>query len=160
MIPLEQVGQNLVAMLQRTTVGKIVLTPDYTDHSLPPLPHPPTAPPTPPRTNPPPPLGRRWNGALEEVVVADNPEASRFEAKLEDPLLAVAQYERSGNRITFTHTIVAQVAEGHGVGAKLVKFALDQARSEGPSWLALPVRPELLATPSGVPGHRALMVLR
>ena len=62
------------------------------------------------------------------------PQASRFEATLDGHFVAVAQYERTGNQITFTHTIVAEAAEGHGVGGKLVKFALDQARAKGSPW--------------------------
>jgi uncharacterized protein len=68
--------------------------------------------------------------SLDDIIVGDNPEASRFEATLDGTLMAVAQYERTTGRITFTHTIVAEAAEGHGVGGKLVKFALDQARTD------------------------------
>ena len=68
--------------------------------------------------------------SLDDIVVRDNPQANRFEASLDDTLMAVAQYERTGNQITFTHTIVAEAAEGHGVGGKLVAFALNQARAE------------------------------
>ncbi len=68
--------------------------------------------------------------SLDDIIVGDNPEASRFEATLDGTLMAVAQYERTTDRITFTHTIVAEAAEGHGVGGKLVKFALDQARAD------------------------------
>ena len=67
---------------------------------------------------------------LDNVIVENNPQASRFEATLDGQLVAVAQYERTGNQIIFTHTIVAEAAEGYGVGGKLVKFALDQARAE------------------------------
>lgn len=68
---------------------------------------------------------------LDEVVVEDNPDESRFEAKFSGQLMAVAEYERSGQRISFTHTVVAQAAEGKGVAGKLVKYALDQARAGG-----------------------------
>ena len=67
---------------------------------------------------------------LDNVIVEDNPQASRFEATLDGQRVAVAQYERTGNQIIFTHTIVAEAAEGYGVGSKLVKFALDKARTE------------------------------
>ena len=67
---------------------------------------------------------------LDNVIVEDNPQASRFEATLDGQRVAVAQYERTGNQITFTHTIVAEAAQGYGVGGKLVKFALDKARTE------------------------------
>ena len=68
--------------------------------------------------------------SLDDIIVRDNPETSRFEATLDGTLMAVAQYERTADRITFTHTIVAEAAEGYGVGSKLVKFALDKARTE------------------------------
>ena len=68
--------------------------------------------------------------SLDDIIVGDNPEASRFEATLDGTLMAVAQYERTTDRITFTHPLVAEAAEGHGVGGKLVKFALDQARAD------------------------------
>ena len=68
---------------------------------------------------------------LADVMVLDNPDEDRFEATLDGQLLAVAQYHRSKKRITFTHTIVAEAAEGKGVAGKLVRFALDQARVEG-----------------------------
>ena len=67
---------------------------------------------------------------LDNVIVEDNPQASRFEATLDGQRVAVAQYERTGNQIIFTHTIVAEAAEGHGVGGKLVAFALNQGRAE------------------------------
>ena len=68
--------------------------------------------------------------SLDDIIVGDNPETRRFEATLDGTLMAVAQYERTGDQITFTHTIVAEAAEGYGVGSKLVKFALDKARTE------------------------------
>ena len=69
--------------------------------------------------------------SLDHIIVGDNPKASRYEATLDGVPMAVARYERVGGQIVFTHTIVAEAAEGRGVGAKLVKFALDQARAEG-----------------------------
>ena len=62
--------------------------------------------------------------------VVDNRDANRFELRVEGRL-AVATYERRNKTITFTHTIVPPALEGRGIGSRLVKTALEQARAEG-----------------------------
>lgn len=74
----------------------------------------------------------------DDVTVTDNPTASRFEARV-DGALAVAEYRREGNRITFTHTEVPDEIEGRGVGSALARAALDRARAEG--WEVVPLCP-------------------
>lgn len=44
---------------------------------------------------------------------------------------AVAAYERVGNRIVFTHTVVPQALRGEGIGSRLIAGALAQVRAEG-----------------------------
>lgn len=44
---------------------------------------------------------------------------------------AVAAYQREGDRLVFTHTVVPPEIEGHGVGSRLVRGALDQVRDQG-----------------------------
>lgn len=44
---------------------------------------------------------------------------------------AVAAYQLEGGTIVFTHTGVPPELEGHGVGSRLVRGALDQARDRG-----------------------------
>jgi uncharacterized protein len=44
---------------------------------------------------------------------------------------AVAAYQREGDRIVFTHTLVPPAIEGKGVGSKLIRAALDSARDQG-----------------------------
>ncbi|RDE04839.1 GNAT family N-acetyltransferase [Sphingomonas aracearum] len=44
---------------------------------------------------------------------------------------AVAAYQREGDVIVFTHTVVPPAIEGHGVGSKLIRGALDAARDQG-----------------------------
>ena len=56
--------------------------------------------------------------------VTDNEAKSRFELGVEGGL-AVAMYERPGQTITFTHTVVPRQAQGHGVGQRLAAAALD-----------------------------------
>ena len=54
-----------------------------------------------------------------------------------DGATAVAAYEREGDAIVFTHTVVPEALRGRGVGSRLVAGALAQVRAEG-----LPVVPQ------------------
>ena len=62
--------------------------------------------------------------------VHDNRERSRFELPV-DGHVAFAAYERIGDRIVFTHTIVPRELEGRGIGTRLIEAALAQVRAEG-----------------------------
>ena len=68
--------------------------------------------------------------SADDAAVHNNTAKHRFELQVADHL-AVAEYWLKGNTITFTHTGVPPELEGHGVGARLVKFALDESRSKG-----------------------------
>lgn len=48
-----------------------------------------------------------------------------------DGLTAVAAYQREGDLIVFTHTVVPPEIEGRGVGSTLIRGALDSARDQG-----------------------------
>ena len=71
--------------------------------------------------------------AAAEIGVEDNPEESRYEARLGDRLLGIAEYELADDRgpIVFVHTEVLPDAEGLGVGSRLAKGALDDVRHRG-----------------------------
>ena len=43
---------------------------------------------------------------------------------------AVAAYQREGDVIVFTHTVVPPKLEGRGVGGRLIRGALDSARDQ------------------------------
>ena len=62
--------------------------------------------------------------------VTDNRAAHRFELAT-DAGIAFAAYTVEGDRITFTHTVVPEAAEGHGVGSTLIDGALQQANDAG-----------------------------
>jgi predicted GNAT family acetyltransferase len=62
--------------------------------------------------------------------VQDNPDEGRFELKVEGQTSYV-YYEIRPGIITLTHTDVPLVMEGKGVGSRLIKGALDQARARG-----------------------------
>ena len=68
------------------------------------------------------------NGNLDEVIVANNETAQRYEVRV-DGLLAVITYQRLGDRIVFLHTEVPEALEGHGIAGKMAQFALDDARA-------------------------------
>lgn len=62
--------------------------------------------------------------------VIDNTAASRFELRKGDDV-AIAEYIRSGDTITFTHTAVPSHIQERGVASTIARFALDQARAQG-----------------------------
>lgn len=68
------------------------------------------------------------NGNLDDVTVANNETAQRYEARV-DGQLAVITYQQLKDRIVFIHTEVPEALEGHGIAGKMAQFALDDARA-------------------------------
>ncbi|WP_413452003.1 GNAT family N-acetyltransferase [Georgenia phoenicis] len=68
---------------------------------------------------------------MAEIEVRDVPSRHRYEATADGELLGVAVYERDGDVVVLTHTVVEPAAEGQGVGSALARAALDAARTEG-----------------------------
>jgi predicted GNAT family acetyltransferase len=66
-----------------------------------------------------------------ELVVADHPEADRYEARLGDRVAAFSVYRRIGDRVVFLHTETDPEFEGRGIGSRLVRGALDDVRARG-----------------------------
>jgi predicted GNAT family acetyltransferase len=62
--------------------------------------------------------------------VTDNAAQSRYELGV-DGQQAVLAYERKGGTVYLTHTEVPESLEGQGIGSRIVKHALDQARAAG-----------------------------
>lgn len=62
--------------------------------------------------------------------VTDNRAEHEFELDM-DGGRAVAAYQLEGDTIVFTHTLVPKKLEGHGVGSRLIRGALDAARDRG-----------------------------
>ncbi|MBE1584218.1 GNAT family N-acetyltransferase [Nonomuraea angiospora] len=65
------------------------------------------------------------------VEVIDVPEAKRYEARVEggSKVAGVAEYIRTTELVAFVHTEVPPEYEGRGIGAALVRTALDEARA-------------------------------
>lgn len=65
------------------------------------------------------------------IAVADNPNESRYEVRVDDELAGFAQYRPRPAGLAFIHTEIDDRFEGQGLGGKLVSHALDDARSRG-----------------------------
>jgi predicted GNAT family acetyltransferase len=63
-------------------------------------------------------------------IVRNNPALHRFELDV-DGRIAAAYYQLSPGVITFTHTEVPHELEGHGIGSRLVRGALEAVRAQG-----------------------------
>ena len=70
----------------------------------------------------------RMNGNLDDVIVANDETAQRYEARV-DGQLAVITYQQLGDRIVFMHTEVPETLEGRGIAGKMARFALEDARA-------------------------------
>jgi predicted GNAT family acetyltransferase len=67
----------------------------------------------------------------DAIEVADNPQATRFELRLNGELVGFADYVLKGGTIILTHTEVQPEFEGRGLAARLARAALDGARDAG-----------------------------
>ncbi len=65
----------------------------------------------------------------QNITVTHNAAEHRFEATV-DGHLCVADYDRTGGEIAFTHTYVPPALRGRGIAEKLVRTALEYAQAE------------------------------
>jgi predicted GNAT family acetyltransferase len=63
--------------------------------------------------------------------VRNNPERSRYELVRDGELIGLADYRHLDGRTIFPHTEIRPALRGHGLGAELVRGALDDVRSTG-----------------------------
>ena len=63
--------------------------------------------------------------------VRNNVTASRYELLEDGALVGIADYEVVGDRVVFPHTEVVRERRGQGLGALLVRGALDDVRPSG-----------------------------
>lgn len=64
-------------------------------------------------------------------VVADNPEASRYEISVEGVVAGFTEYVDEGDVLVFPHTVIFEDFDGQGLAAILVTGALDYVRAKG-----------------------------
>jgi predicted GNAT family acetyltransferase len=62
--------------------------------------------------------------------IVNNSAKQRYELH-QDDALAIAAYERRGDVIVFTHTVVPAALQGKGIASRLIKHALDDVRAQG-----------------------------
>lgn len=77
------------------------------------------------------------DGQPSDATVTDNPEAARYELRLDGRLIGIAAYRRRPGRIAMTHTEVEPACSGRGFGSMLAEAALRDARSRGERVLPL-----------------------
>jgi predicted GNAT family acetyltransferase len=68
---------------------------------------------------------------MDDITLADNPAAHRFELRIGNEVAAFAEYNLLKDAVLFTHTEVLPAFEGRGLGSKLAAFALDDVRKRG-----------------------------
>ncbi|MEY9929447.1 putative GNAT family acetyltransferase [Catenulispora sp. GP43] len=67
----------------------------------------------------------------DEVTVVDNKDRKRYEARIGGALAGVLAYTVQDGVAVMPHTVVEPQFEGRGIGGKLAKAALDDARERG-----------------------------
>ena len=72
-----------------------------------------------------------------DIRVVEVPERSRFEVRVDGEVAGYSEYRRRPGLIAFIHTLIDPRFEGQGLGSKLVREALSEARSEGLSILPI-----------------------
>ena len=68
---------------------------------------------------------------MSEPVVRNDEAASRYEIVVGDELAGFSEYQLGDGTITFVHTVVDSAYEGQGLGSKLAKGALTDAKERG-----------------------------
>jgi uncharacterized protein len=66
-----------------------------------------------------------------EIVVSDAPERKRFEVTVDGEPAGFLVYRAKKGLLALIHTEVEDRFEGQGLGGRLARFALDQAREQG-----------------------------
>jgi uncharacterized protein len=89
-----------------------------------------------------------------EIEVRNAPEQERYEAWVGERRAGLVEYERRGDTLVVLHTEVEPEFEGEGVGAKLARTVLDDARAAG-----LQVNPQCPFTARWIARHQDYMDL-
>ena len=65
------------------------------------------------------------------IEVRNNQSASRYELVVDGDLRGFADYHETGDAIVLPHTVIEAADRGNGLGAELVRGALDDVRRRG-----------------------------
>jgi uncharacterized protein len=69
--------------------------------------------------------------AVETVEVADAPDRERYELSVEGEVMGFTDYRARRDLIAFIHTEVDERVRGRGLGDRLIRYALEDARARG-----------------------------
>jgi predicted GNAT family acetyltransferase len=69
--------------------------------------------------------------ASDDIVIVDNPERRRYEARLADRVVGFSDYRPARGRLIFVHTEVDPAFERRGIGSRLAAGALSDVRARG-----------------------------
>ena len=67
----------------------------------------------------------------ERIDVANAPERERYELSLDGEVVGSTAYRVRPGLIAFIHTEVEESVQGRGLGDRLIRFALEDARARG-----------------------------
>lgn len=65
-----------------------------------------------------------------DIAVVDNPEAGRYEIRVDGELAGHLAYKRDADTISLMHTEIDPAYEGRGLGSTLVRNVLEAARDD------------------------------
>lgn len=66
-----------------------------------------------------------------EATIVDTPENGRYEARIGDEVVGWVDYRRLRGRIAAIHTEVRPEFEGRGIGSRLVRRVIADAKDQG-----------------------------
>jgi predicted GNAT family acetyltransferase len=66
-----------------------------------------------------------------DVRITDNPDESRYEARIGEELVGYLAYDLQAGQIALLHTQVDRSTKGQGIGSRLVAEALEDIRARG-----------------------------
>ena len=75
--------------------------------------------------------GHRPDEESSATEVRHNVPRSRYEITVDGRVLGFAEYRRHGNAVVFPHTEIEPSMRNRGLGAELVRGALDDVRARG-----------------------------
>jgi predicted GNAT family acetyltransferase len=67
----------------------------------------------------------------ERIEVADAPDRDRYELSIDGEVVGFTAYRARPGRIALIHTEVDEGLQGRGLGDRLIRFALEDARARG-----------------------------
>jgi predicted GNAT family acetyltransferase len=68
---------------------------------------------------------------MDNVEIRDNPDQARYEIREDGELAGFLEYRVRGGLVTLVHTEVDDEHSGRGLGGRLARAALDDAKSRG-----------------------------